>query len=83
MERVDPSLKAVFEATWYVFRHSSWTTLLLLIKSSLHSTIKMNPVDVKSITYIDFDNKNNKEDPKFNVGDHVKTSKHKNIFAKG
>ena len=43
----------------------------------------MNPVDVKSITYIDLDNKNNKEDPKFNVGDHVKTSKHKNIFAKG
>ena len=32
---------------------------------------KMKPVDVKSSTYIDFDNKNNKEDPKFKVGDHI------------
>ena len=27
--------------------------------------------------------KNNKEDPKFNVGDHVRISKYKFIFAKG
>ena len=38
---------------------------------------------MKSKTYIDFDKKNNKEDPKFNVGDHVRILKHKNIFAKG
>ena len=43
----------------------------------------MKPVDVKSSTYIDFDNNNNKEDPKFKVGDHVRISKYKNIFAKG
>ena len=42
----------------------------------------MNPIDVKSSTYIDFDKKNNKEDLKFNVGDHVRISKYKNIFAK-
>ena len=48
-----------------------------------HSTIKMKPVDVKSSTYIDFDKKNNKEDPKFIVGDHVRISKYKNIFLKG
>ena len=47
------------------------------------STIKMKPLDVKSSTYIDFDKKNNKEDPKFKVGDHVAISKYKNIFAKG
>ena len=29
----------------------------------------MKPVDVKSNTYIDFDKKNNKEDPKFKVDD--------------
>ena len=40
-----------------------------------HSTIKMKPVDVKSSPYIVFDKKNNKEDPKFNVGDHVRISK--------
>ena len=33
--------------------------------NSYHSTIKMKPVDVKSSTYIDFNKKNNKEDPKF------------------
>ena len=43
----------------------------------------MKPVDVKSSTYIDFDNNNNKEDPKFKVGDHVRISKYKNIFARG
>ena len=47
------------------------------------STINMKPLDVKSSTYIDFDKKNNKEDPKFKVGDHVAISKNKNIFAKG
>ena len=46
-----------------------------------HSTIKVKPVDVKSS--IDFDKKNNKEDPRFKVGDHVRVSKYNNIFAKG
>ena len=45
--------------------------------------IKMKPVDVNSSTYIDFDKKNNKKNPKFKIGDHVKISKYKNIFAKG
>ena len=36
-----------------------------------------------SSTYIDLDKKNNKEDPKFKVGDNVGISKYKNIFAKG
>ena len=48
-----------------------------------HSTIKMKPVDLKSSTYNDLDKKNNKGDPKFKVGDHVRISKYKNIFAKG
>ena len=34
-----------------------------------HSTIKMKPVDVNSSTYIDFNKTNNKENPKFEVGD--------------
>ena len=32
---------------------------------------------------IDFNKENNKEGPKFKVGDHVRVSKYKNIFAKG
>ena len=43
----------------------------------------MRPVDVKSRTNTDFNKENNKEDPKFKVGDHVIISKYKNIFAKG
>ena len=37
------------------------------------STIKMNSVDVKSSTYADFNVKNNETNPKFEVGDHVRT----------
>ena len=37
-----------------------------------HSTIKMKPADVNSNTYIDFDKKDNTEDPKIKVGDHLK-----------
>ena len=48
-----------------------------------HRTIKRKPVDVKSSTYIDFHKENNKDGPKFKVGDHVSILKHKNIFAKG
>ena len=51
--------------------------------NTYHSKIKMKPVDVKSSTYIDFNKENNKEDPKFEVGDYVRISKHKIIFAKG
>ena len=50
--------------------------------NTYNSTIKMKPVDLKSSTYIDFDEKNNKEDPKFKVGDYVRISKYKNNFAK-
>ena len=48
-----------------------------------HSTIKMKPVDVKSSTYIDFNKQNDKEDAKFEVGDLVRITKYKNIYAKG
>ena len=47
-----------------------------------HKTIKMKPLDVRSNTYFDFDKRNNKEDPEYKVGDHVRISKYKNIFAK-
>ena len=41
----------------------------------------MKPVDVKDNTYIDSKKEVNDKDPKFKVGDHVRTSKYKNIFA--
>ena len=42
----------------------------------------MKPVHVKSSTYIDFNKENNREDSKFEFGESVRISKHKNIFAK-
>ena len=48
-----------------------------------HTSIKMKPVDVKDNTYIDFKKEVNDKDPKFKVGDYVRISKYKNIFAKG
>ena len=48
-----------------------------------HTLIKMKPADVNDNTYIDFKKETNDKNPKFEVGDHVKISKFKNIFAKG
>ena len=48
-----------------------------------HRTIKMKPVDIKDNAYIDFKKEFNDKDPKFKVGDYVRISKYKNIFAKG
>ena len=51
--------------------------------NTYHRTIKMKPIDVKDNTYININKEVNDNDPKFKVGDHVRVSKYKNIFAKG
>ena len=51
--------------------------------NTYHTTIKMKPIDVKNNTYINTSKKINYKDPKFKVGDRVRISKYKNIFAKG
>ena len=48
-----------------------------------HTSIKMKPIDVKDNRYINFKKEINNKDPKFKVGDHVRISKYKNIFAEG
>ena len=50
--------------------------------NTYHRTIKMKPVDVKSNRYINSSKEINDKDPKFKVGDIVRISKYKNIFAK-
>ena len=58
--------------------------LIWLIITTIHfAQENMKPVDVKSGKYIDFKKENNKHDPKFEVREHVKISKYKNIFTKG
>ena len=51
--------------------------------NTYHTTIKMKPIGVKDNTYINIDKKTNDKDPKFKVGDRVRISKYKSIFAKG
>ena len=51
--------------------------------NTYHTTIKMKPIDVKDNRYINAYKEINNKDPKFKVGDHVRISKYKNIFAKG
>ena len=51
--------------------------------NTYHTTIKMKPMEVKDNTYINTSKKINNKDLKFKVGDRVRISKYKNIFAKG
>ena len=51
--------------------------------NTYHRTIRMESVDVKDNNYTDFKKEVNDKDPKFKVGDHVRISKYKNIFAEG
>ena len=56
--------------------------------NTYNQTIKMKPIDVKSDSFtehnrIAFNEESNEKDPKFKVGDHVRISKYKNVFAKG
>ena len=51
--------------------------------NTVHRTIKMKPIDVTDDSYAEYNEDFNKKDPKFKVGDHIRISKYKNIFAKG
>ena len=48
-----------------------------------HNTIKRKLVDVKSKTNIDSSKEINNRVPKFKIGDAVRISKYKKVFAKG
>ena len=49
----------------------------------VHRTITMKPIDVLSDSFAEYNEDPNRKNPKFKVGDHVRISKYKNIFAKG
>ena len=51
--------------------------------NTVHRTIEMKPVEVTSDSYAEYNEDFNITKPKFKVGDHVRISKYKNIFAKG
>ena len=49
----------------------------------LINTIKMKPIDIKSDSYAECNVDPNDKNPKLKIGNHVRISKYKNIFAKG
>ena len=51
--------------------------------NTYHNTINMKPVDVKPSTYIESSKEIHNQDPKFKIGNIVRISKYKNVFAKG
>ena len=51
--------------------------------NTVHKTIKIKPIDVANDSFAEYNEESNKKDPKFKIGDHVRISKYKNIFAKG
>ena len=51
--------------------------------NTYYTAIKMKPIDIKSNSYPEYNVDSNNKDPKFKIGDHVRISKYKNIFAKG
>ena len=51
--------------------------------NTVHNTIQIKPIDVTSAFYTEYNEDSNETKPKFNVGNHVRISKYKKIFAKG
>ena len=51
--------------------------------NTVYRTIKMKRIYVTSDSYVEYNEDSNEKDPKFKVGDRVRISKYKNIFAKG
>ena len=43
----------------------------------------MKPIDVTDDSFVEYNEDSNKRIPELKVGDHVRTSKYKSIFAKG
>ena len=42
--------------------------------NTVHSTIKMEPIDVTDDSYTEYNEDSYKKDPKFKVGDHLRIS---------
>ena len=50
--------------------------------STVHSSIKKKPKNITDDSFVEYSEETNEKDPKFIVGDNVRISKYKNIFAK-
>ena len=68
--------------SWHVY-FDALESIVNKCNNIVHRSIKMKPIDVKSYSYVEYNEDYNKRYPKFKVGDRVRTSKYKNVFAKG
>ena len=79
--------KTTFLSTWHLFQKMFLFHVLDDIvnkhNNTVHRTIIMKSIDVTSGSYAEYVEDSNEKDPKFKVGDHVRTWKCKNIFLKG
>ena len=78
--------KIRFLNKWQLFQNVYFDVLDDIVNkynNTVHRTIKMKPIDVTDDSYAEYNEDFNKKDPKFKVGNHVRISKYKNIFAKG
>ena len=50
--------------------------------NTVDRTIKIKAIDFTSASYAEYNEDSNKKGPKFKIGDHVRVSKYKNVFAK-
>ena len=86
-ERFIRTLKnKIFEYMTTISKHVYFDALGDIVdkyNNTVHRTIKMQPIDVTDDSYAEYNEDFYKIDPKFKVGDHVKISKYKSIFAKG
>ena len=74
--------KTKFLSTWQLFYSDALDDIVDKYNNTVHRTIKMKPMDVTPDLYAKYNQDSNEKDHKFKVGDHVRISKYKNIFAK-
>ena len=75
----------IFKQTAAVSKHVQLDVLDDIVNkynNTVHRTKKMKPIDVTSDSCTEYNEDSNQKDPKFKIGDSVRISKYKNIFAK-
>ena len=86
-ERFIKTLKnKVYKHMTYIDKNVYFDVLDDVVKkynNTVHSSIKMKPKNVSDSVLNEYAKESNKKDLKFRVGDNVRISKYKNVFAKG
>ena len=86
-ERLIKTLKnKIYKHMTYIGRNVHFNVLDDVVEkynNTVHNSIKMKPKGVSDNNFIEYNEESNKKDTKFKVGDNVRISKYKNVFAKG